>query len=101
MFCLTGCVNNRLWLGIFESAQLFEPPIACNEESGGIAMKRNQLVLFLVAFLFLTSEAAAQTGTTSLRGTVIDKTGGVIQGARVSLSDPVRSAERTRTTSAT
>src|SRR6266852_76107 len=68
---------------------------------GGIAMKRNYLVLFLVAFFFLTSEAAAQTGTTSLRGTVVDKTGGVVQGARVTLSDPVRSAERTSTTSAT
>ncbi len=61
-------------------------------------MKRNYLVLFLVAFLILTSEAAAQTGTTSLRGTVVDKTGGVIQGAKVSLSDPVRSAERTSPT---
>src|SRR6266571_8423094 len=69
---------------------------------GGIVMNRNHLVWVLVAFfLFLTSKAAAQTGTTSLRGTVVDKTGGVIQGARVSLSDPGRSAERTRTTSDT
>jgi carboxypeptidase family protein len=62
-------------------------------------MKRS-LLWFLLASLFLTSEAAAQTGTTSLRGTVVDKTGGVVQGAKVTLSNPVRSSERTSTTSA-
>jgi hypothetical protein len=62
-------------------------------------MKRN-LLWFLLAFLLLTSGVAAQTGTTSLRGTIVDKTGGVVQGARVTLSDPVRSAERTSTTNA-
>src|SRR6266446_9401793 len=62
-------------------------------------MKQN-LLWFFLAFVFLTSEAAAQTGTTSLRGTVVDMTGGVVQGAKVTLSDPVRSAERTSTTNA-
>jgi carboxypeptidase family protein len=62
-------------------------------------MKRN-LLWFLLAFLLLTSEVAAQTGTTSLRGTVVDKTGGVVQGANVTLSNPARSTERTSTTSA-
>src|SRR6266704_3555651 len=38
---------------------------------GVIVMNRNHLVWFLVAFLILTSEAAAQTGTTSLRGNLI------------------------------
>jgi Carboxypeptidase regulatory-like domain len=63
-------------------------------------MKRNLLWFLLVFFLLLISKVAAQTGTTSLRGTVVDKTGGVVQGAKVSLSDPVRSTERTSTTSA-
>jgi hypothetical protein len=54
---------------------------------------------FLFAFLLLTSAAAAQTGTTSLRGTVVDKTGGVIQGAKVSLTNPARAIERSGTTS--
>ena len=62
-------------------------------------MKRN-LLWFLLAFLLFTSEAAAQTGTTSLRGTIVDKTGGVVQGAKVTLSNPVRATERTSTTSA-
>src|ERR1700704_3642115 len=62
-------------------------------------MTRN-LPAFPLAFLLLTSAAAAQTGTTSLRGTVADKTGGVIQGANVTLSNPVRAVERTGTTSA-
>jgi hypothetical protein len=62
-------------------------------------MRRN-LLWFLLASFFLTSEGAAQTGTTSLRGTVADKTGGVVQGARVTLSNSVRAVERTSTTSA-
>jgi hypothetical protein len=62
-------------------------------------MNRN-LLWFLLAFLLFTSEAAAQTGTTSLRGTIVDKTGGVVQGAKVTLSNPVRATERTSTTSA-
>jgi hypothetical protein len=62
-------------------------------------MKGN-LPRFLLAFFLLISAAAAQTGTTSLRGTVVDKTGGVIQGAKVTLSNPVRAVERTGTTSA-
>jgi hypothetical protein len=63
-------------------------------------MRRN-LLWVVLAFLVLTSKVAAQTGTTSLRGTVVDMTGGVVQGAKVTLSDPVRSAERTSTASAT
>jgi len=62
-------------------------------------MRRN-LLWVVLAFLVLTSKVAAQTGTTSLRGTVVDMTGGVVQGAKVTLSDPVRSAERTSTTNA-
>src|SRR6202162_2373280 len=58
------------------------------------------LPMFLLAFFLLTSEAAAQTGTTSLRGTVVDKTGGGNQGAKVTLSNPARAVERTGATSA-
>jgi Carboxypeptidase regulatory-like domain/TonB dependent receptor len=61
-------------------------------------MKRN--LLWLLGFLLLTSKVGAQTGTTSLRGTVSDKTGGVVQGAKVTLSNPVQAVERTGTTSA-
>jgi hypothetical protein len=62
-------------------------------------MKRN-LLWFLCVFVLLTSKVAGQTGTTSLHGTVTDKSGGVIQGAKVTLSNPVRAIERTATTSA-
>jgi Carboxypeptidase regulatory-like domain/TonB dependent receptor len=62
-------------------------------------MKRN-LLWILFAFLLLTSKLAGQTGTTSLRGTVTDKSGGVIQGAKVTLRNPVRAVERTTTTGA-
>jgi len=62
-------------------------------------MKRN-LLWFLCVFALLTSRVAGQTGTTSLHGSVTDKSGGVIQGAKVTLSNPVRAIERTATTSA-
>jgi hypothetical protein len=58
------------------------------------------LPALVLAFFLLTSTAAAQTGTTSLRGTVVDQTGGVIQGAKVTISNPIRAVERTGTTSA-
>lgn len=58
-------------------------------------MKRN-LVWILIGCTLLISRAAAQTGTTSLRGTIADKTGGVIQGAKVTLIRSLRGgAERT------
>jgi len=53
------------------------------------------LPALVLAFFLLTSTAAAQTGTTSLRGTVVDQTGGVIQGAKVTISNPIRAVERT------
>jgi len=62
-------------------------------------MKRN-LLWFLLVFLLLTSEGLAQTGTTSLHATVVDKSGGVVQGAKVTVRDPVRAIERTGTTNA-
>src|SRR5271167_3506794 len=39
--------------------------------------------------------AMAQTGTTSLRGSVIDKSGAAIVGAKVTLTDPALGVERT------
>jgi hypothetical protein len=52
--------------------------------------------LFFLGFLLLCcfTPGFAQTGTTSLRGTVSDKTGGVITGANVVLRSQERSFER-------
>ena len=47
-------------------------------------MKRNILVC-LAAFLLAATSALAQTGTTSVRGTIIDKSGAAIVGATVTL----------------
>jgi hypothetical protein len=49
-------------------------------------IKRNFLVFFGV-FLLVATSAGAQTGTTSLRGTVLDKTGAAIVGAIVTLDN--------------
>src|SRR5271169_3298662 len=47
-------------------------------------VKRNILVS-LAAFLLAATSALAQTGTTSLRGTVLDKSSAAIVGATVTL----------------
>src|SRR5947209_14366413 len=55
-------------------------------------------VALLFVFLLVVSFLAwSQTGTTSLRGVVVDRSGATITGAKVTLSDPERSFTRTTT----
>lgn len=59
---------------------------------------------YLVLFVFLVmfgSFASAQTGTTSIRGSVTDRSGGVIAGANVTLTSRELSVERATTTNQT
>src|ERR1700693_1695105 len=61
-------------------------------------------ILFAVSMLLIqlgANVASAQTGTTSLRGSVIDKSGAAIVGAKVTISNPELSVERTTTSGAT
>jgi hypothetical protein len=61
-------------------------------------------ILFAVSMLLIllgANVANAQTGTTSLRGSVIDKSGAAIVGAKVTISNPELSVERTTTSGAT
>ena len=61
-----------------------------------------RLVLLALAVLTLSRPAAfAQIGTTSIRGTVTDKTGAVISGANVTLASPGLALQRTATTNET
>jgi hypothetical protein len=55
-------------------------------------------LLLIVCLGSLGSAAFAQTGTTSIRGAVTDKSGAVIIGAQVTLSSRELSVERTTTT---
>src|SRR5450432_2893630 len=55
--------------------------------------KRNVLVSFILLML-LPAINAAQTGTTSLRGTVVDKSGATVSDAKVTLSDSKQGFER-------
>src|SRR5215469_12731692 len=57
--------------------------------------------LFLWTGLTISCAALAQTGTTSLHGTVFDKSHAAIAGAKVTLMNPVQGLERETTTSAT
>jgi Carboxypeptidase regulatory-like domain/TonB dependent receptor len=59
--------------------------------------KRNILVLS-VTLLFVVTCAWAQTGTTSLRGVVIDKTGATVANARVTLINAGQALKREMTT---
>jgi Carboxypeptidase regulatory-like domain len=49
----------------------------------------------ILACLFVASAGLAQTGTTSLRGTILDNSGAVITGATVTLSNSQQGFERT------
>jgi len=55
--------------------------------------------LFLFFVLALPVGMTAQTSTTSVRGTVTDKSGAMIAGAKVTLSNPQRGFEWSTTTS--
>jgi hypothetical protein len=52
-------------------------------------------IALLVVCLFGSNAAVAQTGTTSLRGTILDKSGAAIVGAKVTLSNSQQGFERT------
>jgi len=62
---------------------------------------RRVLFLFPLIFIFGVGTARPQTGTTSLRGTVTDKSGGAIVGAKVTLKNSALAFEQTKTTSNT
>lgn len=52
------------------------------------------LLISCVAGLVAVAGAWAQTGTTSIRGTVFDKTGAAIVGAKMTLSNPAQALQR-------
>src|SRR5689334_16717054 len=62
---------------------------------------RIQITLLLSAFFFsllICSDVIAQTGTSSVRGTVTDSQGRTVAGATVTLSNGERNFARTQTT---
>src|SRR5260370_30491204 len=57
---------------------------------------RSRVVILLAGFFLATSSLiSAQTSTTSLRGTVTDPKGAVLQGATVTLNNPSTAFSRT------
>jgi hypothetical protein len=55
-------------------------------------------MLFVVFILFIGSPALAQTGTSIIRGTVLDRQGDALPGVTVTLVDPEKSLSRTQVT---
>ena len=51
-----------------------------------ISVRHSAFVFFLL-FVFCIGIAQSQTGTTSLRGSITDKTGGAIPGVKVTLKN--------------
>ncbi len=64
------------------------------------SLKRNLLISF-VALLLGATYVWAQVGTTSVRGVVADKTGAVVSGAKVTLTNAGQALTREATTSGT
>jgi hypothetical protein len=64
------------------------------------SIRRIRVVALLLVFVFGISRVVAQTGTTSLRGVVSDKSGGAIVGATVTLAHAQTGLVRTVTTGA-
>src|ERR1700756_4088949 len=62
------------------------------------ASVRRFALFFVIISLFCMGIAQAQTGTTSVRGTITDKSGGAIVGAKVTIKDASLSIERTAIT---
>jgi hypothetical protein len=62
------------------------------------AFVRRFAYFFAILILFCIGIAQAQTGTTSVRGTITDKSGGAIVGAKVTIKNASLSIERTATT---
>jgi hypothetical protein len=56
---------------------------------------RSRVVTFLVGFFLASALISAQTATTSLRGTVTDPKGAVLQGATVTLDNAATGYSRT------
>jgi hypothetical protein len=59
---------------------------------------RNFSFLFVLVFVLCTGLAQSQTGTSSLRGSITDKTGGAIGGAKVTIKNVLLNIERAATT---
>ena len=64
-------------------------------------LSRMFCILSLIALTFTGFRTLAQTGTTSLRGTVTDKSGAVIVGAKVTIASDGLSVKRDTVTSGT
>ena len=64
-------------------------------------MRRVRAFAFLVVYLVFAGVLWSQTGTSSLRGTVTDKTGATVANATVTISNPGRGLERSITSGAT
>src|SRR5215469_4090526 len=64
----------------------------------GACMQRWQAVAILFLLIFLASFSFAQTGTSTVRGTVTDPSGRVVPGATVTLTNVSTNAVRTTTT---
>ncbi|HXY01074.1 MAG TPA: carboxypeptidase-like regulatory domain-containing protein, partial [Candidatus Limnocylindrales bacterium] len=63
-----------------------------------ISIHRTHVVFIMLSLCLIAGAAFGQTGTTSVRGTVLDKTGAAIVGASVKISHKETGLERSTTT---
>ena len=58
-------------------------------------------ILLSICFALFTTKVAAQTGTTSLRGSILDKSGASVAGAAITLTDNELSVQRSTVSNST
>ena len=72
----------------------------CRKSQGPVCKRCRlvQLVAVVVVLLFISVSAFSQAGSSSIQGTLTDKSGGVVQGAAVTVLDVARGTNRVLTT---
>jgi len=63
--------------------------------------RKRIFILFLICLALCATRVASQTGTTSLRGSILDKSGASVAGAAVTLTDDEKSVQRSTVSNST
>jgi hypothetical protein len=66
-----------------------------------ISAYKRTFILLSICFALLTTRVAAQTGTTSLRGSILDKSGASVAGAAITLTENELSVQRSTVSNST
>jgi Carboxypeptidase regulatory-like domain len=86
--------SNQFGLGIRHLLLVQVPEVNEGGVSCALVFLSGFSILFSISLLLAISGAWAQTGTTSLRGTILDKSGASVVGATIKLTSPELGVQR-------